>query len=264
MPPPPFNCSIKILNFSRNFGKEAAIYAGLKASSGDCVALMDADLQDPPHLLIEMFEKWINKEAQIIYARRISRKGESFFRAKLSQGFYVLNNLISEVRLESGVRDFRLMDREVVNALLLMSEYHRFSKAMFEWVGFTRLALTYEYLPRECGSSAWNFWKLFKYGIEGIISFSTMPLRIAFMIGFLMSFLSLCYGSYAGIDTFVFGNPVRGWTSLVAIITFLGGIQLIILGIIGEYIARIYEQVKQRPIYLESSMKPKQKTPNEK
>ncbi len=211
---------------------------------------MDADLQDPPSLLPEMFVKWLQNEADIIYARRINRLGEGLIRSKLSESFYTLHNLISMVRLESGVRDFRLLDRQVVNALLSMSEYHRFSKAMFEWVGFRKIGLTYENIPRSSGNSGWSMWKLFKYSIEGFISFSTMPLRIAFILGFVMSFFSLGYGLYAIIDTLIFNNAVRGWTSLVVFIVFIGGIQLIILGIIGEYIARIYEQVKQRPIYI--------------
>ena len=248
------NLSFVIVNFSRNFGKEAAMYAGLKASSGDCIALIDADLQDPPTMLLEMYKKWQDKEADIIYARRISRAGESFIRAKLSEGFYILSNLISQVHLESGVRDFRLMDRQVVNALLSMSEYHRFSKAMFEWVGFKKIGLEYEYIPRTQGNSGWSFWKLFKYAIEGFISFSTMPLRVAFVLGFVMSALSLGYGCYAVISTLIFHNAVAGWTSLVAWIAFLGGVQLIILGVIGEYIARIYEQVKSRPHYIARDM----------
>ncbi|WP_334091847.1 glycosyltransferase family 2 protein [Helicobacter typhlonius] len=252
--PPPAQCKIKIIDFSRNFGKESAIYAGLQASKGDCVALIDADLQDPPTMLLEMYKKWQDKEADIIYARRISRAGESFIRAKLSEGFYILSNLISQVHLESGVRDFRLMDRQVVNALLSMSEYHRFSKAMFEWVGFKKIGLEYEYIPRTQGNSGWSFWKLFKYAIEGFISFSTMPLRVAFVLGFVMSALSLGYGCYAVISTLIFHNAVAGWTSLVVWIAFLGGVQLIILGIIGEYIARIYEQVKSRPHYIARDM----------
>ncbi|GAB0173690.1 glycosyltransferase family 2 protein [Helicobacter trogontum] len=247
---PPKNCDIKVIDFTRNFGKEAAMYAGLKESNGDCVVIMDADLQDPPQLLPQMFKKWSQGEADIIYARRINRAGEGFVRSKLSEGFYTLHNLISSVHLESGVRDFRLLDRQVVNALLSMSEYHRFSKAMFEWVGFRKIGLEYENVPRHQGSSGWSLWKLFKYSVEGFISFSTMPLRIAFILGFIMSLLSLGYGIYAIIDALCFGNVVRGWTSLVALIVFIGGMQLIILGIIGEYIARIYEQVKRRPIYI--------------
>ena len=245
-----FNIEIKIIDFSRNFGKEAAMYAGLKESIGDCVVIMDADLQDPPSLLPKMFDIWLQNQADVIYARRINRIGEGFFRSRLSEWFYTLHNYISTVHLESGVRDFRLLDREVVNALLSMSEYHRFSKAMFEWVGYRRLGLNYENIPRFAGDSGWSLWKLFKYSVEGFISFSTMPLRIAFILGFIMSIFSIFYGLYAVIGTLCFNNTVRGWTSIVALIVFIGGMQLIILGIIGEYIARIYEQVKQRPIYI--------------
>lgn len=248
--PPPVKISISIVDFSRNFGKEAAMYAGLQTSSGDCVVIIDADLQHPPLMIVEMFDKWCNDEADIVYARRVSRKGEGFVRSKLSEAFYALSHFVSEVRLESGVGDFRLMDRQVVNALLSMGEYHRFSKAMFEWVGFRKIGLDYEYIPRTQGNSAWSFWKLFKYSIEGFVSFSTMPLRVAFVLGFVMSVLSVLYGRYAVVDMLIFHNAVRGWTSLVALIVFIGGVQLIILGIIGEYIARIYEQVKHRPVYI--------------
>lgn len=248
----PANITLKIIDFSRNFGKEAAMYAGLKASSGDCVAIIDADLQHPPALLIDMFAKWKNGEAETIYAKRISRAGDGAVRSKLSEWFYVLCNFISEVPLESGVGDFRLMDRMVVDAVLSMSEYHRFSKAMFEWVGFSKIGLEYENIPRAKGSSGWGFWKLFKYSIDGLVNFSATPLRIAFVLGFVMSFLSLFYGLYAVIDMMIFHNAVRGWTTLVALIVFLGGVQLIILGIMGEYIARIYEQVKHRPLYIEN------------
>lgn len=247
---PPPQCAIKVIDFSRNFGKEAAMYAGLKESSGDCVVIMDADLQDPPSLLPKMFNLWLQNKADIVYARRTNRVGEGFVRSKLSESFYALHNYISSVNLESGVRDFRILDRQVVNALLQMGEYHRFSKAMFEWVGFKKMGLEYENIPRFHGNSGWSLWNLFKYSIEGFISFSTVPLRIAFIIGFIMSLFSLIYGLYAIISTLCFDNAVRGWTSIVALIVFIGGMQLIILGIIGEYIARIYEQVKHRPIYI--------------
>ena len=253
--PPPLQCEIKIIDFSRNFGKEAAMYAGLKESNGDCVVIIDADLQDPPSLLPKMFDTWLQNKADVIYARRINRVGEGFVRSRLSESFYALHNCISSVHLESGVRDFRLLDRQVVNALLSMSEYHRFSKAMFEWVGFRKIGLEYENIPRSHGNSGWSLWKLFKYSVEGFISFSTMPLRIAFILGFIMSLFSLAYGLYAIVGTLWFNNTVRGWTSIVALIVFIGGMQLIILGIIGEYIARIYEQVKKRPIYIKRQNK---------
>ncbi|WP_233712837.1 MULTISPECIES: glycosyltransferase family 2 protein [unclassified Helicobacter] len=245
-------CEIGVFSFSRNFGKEAAILAGLQKARGEGVILLDADLQDPPNLIPQMIKIWLDskREIKVIYARRTTRAGESKIRAALSEAFYKLSNWISEVKIESGVRDFRLMDREVIDALLEMKEYHRFSKAMFAWVGFKRECLEYEYIPHFKESSSWSFWKLFKYAIEGIVSFSTMPLRIAFVIGALISVFAVLYGIYRIIDTIMYGNPVPGYPSLIVVITFIGGIQLMLLGVIGEYIARIYEQVKMRPIYI--------------
>lgn len=245
-------CEIGIFSFSRNFGKEAAILAGLQKARGEGVILLDADLQDPPNLIPKMIKIWLDskREIKVIYARRTTRAGESKIRAALSEAFYKLSNWISEVKIESGVRDFRLMDREVIDALLEMKEYHRFSKAMFAWVGFKRECLEYEYIPHFKESSSWSFWKLFKYAIEGIVSFSTMPLRIAFVIGALISIFAVLYGIYRIVDTIMYGNPVPGYPSLIVVITFIGGIQLMLLGVIGEYIARIYEQVKMRPIYI--------------
>lgn len=249
--------TIRIFSFSRNFGKEAAILAGLKQARGEGVILLDADLQDPPNLIPQMINIWLDskRDTKVIYARRTTRAGESKIRAFLSEQFYRVSNALSEVKIESGVRDFRLMDREVINSLLNMSEYHRFSKAMFAWVGFKRQCLEYEYIPHFKEASSWSFWKLFKYAIEGIVSFSTTPLRFAFIFGFLISAISLCYGLYRFIYTLMYGNLVPGYPSLIVIITFIGGIQLILLGVIGEYIARIYEQVKNRPIYILEELK---------
>lgn len=185
----------------------------------------------------------------IICIKRNDRSGDGGARRIFTHIFYKLHNLINTIKLDNGVRDFRLMSREVVDCILEMGEYHRFSKAIFEWVGFEKIYLEYAYIPREAGVSGWNFWKLFKYAIEGIVSFSTAPLRIAFIAGFFASLIALIYTIYILIDTLIFGNPVKGYPSLVCIILFLGGLQLIVLGIIGEYIARIYEQVKHRPHY---------------
>lgn len=243
---------IHIHSFSRNFGKEAAILAGLGKAQGQGVVLIDADLQDPPRLIGDMVRIWLEskRETKIIYARRTTRAGESKVRAFLSEMFYKVSNFISEVKIESGVRDFRLMDREVIASLLQMGEYHRFCKAMFAWVGYKRECLEYEYIPHIKESSSWSFWKLFKYAIEGIVSFSTMPLRIAFVLGFIISAFAAVFGVYRIIDTIIYGNAVAGYPSLIVIITFIGGIQLMILGVIGEYIARIYEQVKSRPHFI--------------
>ena len=243
---------IHIHSFSRNFGKEAAILAGLQKARGQGVILLDADLQDPPRLITDMVRIWLEskRETKVIYACRTTRAGESKIRAFLSELFYKVSNFISEVKIESGVRDFRLMDKEVITSLLQMNEYHRFCKAMFAWVGYKREKLEYEYIPHIKESSSWSFWKLFKYAVEGIVSFSTMPLRLAFVFGFIISAFAVVFGIYRIIDTIIYGNAVAGYPSLIVIISFIGGIELIILGVIGEYIARIYEQVKSRPHFI--------------
>lgn len=241
---------IKFIKFSRNFGKESAILAGFNACRGKCVILMDADLQDPPELISKMFEAWRSGEAKIVYARRKSRTGESKIKSIFSELFYVLSRKLSQTKMQSGVRDFRLMDICVVKELLKMGEYHRFSKAMFEWVGFEKICLEYEYAPRVAGDTSWSFWRLFNYAIEGFVSFSTAPLRAAFVLGFFVSLFAFVFGSFIVIKTLVYGVRVSGYASLMVSMLFLGGVILIVLGIIGEYIARIYEQVKNRPHYI--------------
>lgn len=242
--------NVNLIKFSRNFGKEAGILAGLSNAKGKAVVLMDADLQDPPNLIKQMYEIWYTKDAKIIYAKRNSRKGENYIKSKFSEAFYIISNFLSDVKIESGVRDFRLMDRVVVDELVKMDEYHRFSKMMFAWVGFERVCLEYEYEPRLAGKTSWSFWGLFNYAIEGIVSFSTKPLKLAFWVGLLISLISGIYGLYIVFDTLITGNDVKGYPSMLTIILFLGGIQLIFLGIMGQYIARIYEEVKKRPHYI--------------
>lgn len=244
--------NIHLIKFSRNFGKESAILAGLKNSKNMLTAIMDCDLQDPPELLLEMINIYIqnNGEIKIIMARRKDRSGDSRFRAYLSEIFYKINNIVSPVKLQSGIRDFRLIHRDALNAILTMNEYHRFSKAIFEFVGFKKDVIEYDYIDRENGKSKWNFLKLFIYAIDGIISFSTAPLKIITYIGIFIFLLSSFYGIYIIISTIFFGNPVKGYPSIITLIAFFGGLQIIILGIIGEYIARIYEQSKNRPHYL--------------
>ena len=242
--------NVRLIKFSRNFGKEAAILAGLEKSLGKAVVLMDADLQDPPYLIEQMYKIWINNGAKIIYAKRASRVGESYIKSRLSELFYKISNFLSDVKIESGVRDFRLMDRAVVDELVKMREYHRFSKMMFAWVGFSRVCLEYEYAPRVAGNTSWKFWGLFNYAIEGIVSFSTKPLKMAFWIGFIISAISGIYGIFIILNTLIFGNDVKGYPSLATIILFLGGIQLMFLGIFGQYVARIYEEVKHRPHFI--------------
>lgn len=224
--------------------------AGLKASSAKAVVLIDADLEHPPNLIKQMYEIWFNKKAKMIYAKCTDRTNQSFLKSKFSQIFYYISNLISDIKLESGVKDYRLMDRVVINELIKMNEYHRFSKMMFEWVGFETVCLEYSIQNSAIRNSNWNFLGLFKYAIDGIISFSTKPLRLAFWVGLIISLISGIYGLYIVFDTLIAGNDVKGYPSLVTIILFLGGIQLIVLGVIGEYLARIYEEVKKRPHYI--------------
>lgn len=240
----------KFISFSRNFGKESAILAGLKLAKGSSVILIDADLQHPIDFIYKMYQH--KDKADIIYARRQTRKGDgdSFIRSAFSDLFYKISNLLSSVKLDSGVSDFRLMSRKVVDSILELNEYHRFSKGIFAWVGFSSYCLEYRVNPRIAGSSSWSFKKLFSYGILGIISFSTMPLRVAFILGFIASTISLIYGGIIIIDTLYFGASVKGFASLMCAVIFFSGVTLLILGIIGEYIAKIYEQVKNRPHYI--------------
>ncbi len=240
---------VKPLFFSRNFGKEAAVLAGLTNAKGDAVILLDADLQHPVELIPKMWEKFKNG-ADVAFARRVNREGESKIRAFFSNMFYKFNKFISGVKLMSGTSDYRLMSREVINSILSINEYHRFSKNIFEWIGFKKEMVEYEYKAREAGASSWSFTSLFKYAVEGILSFSAAPLRLAFLLGFGAAFFGGFYGFYLMIKWIIFGNQVSGWTSLSCLMSFFGGLILIVQGIQGEYIARIYEQSKNRPHYI--------------
>ncbi len=219
---------------------------------------MDADLQDPPYLIEQMYQIWYKDKAKIIYAKRKSRTGESFLKSQFSEMFYKISNFLSDVKIESGVRDFRLMDKAVVDEIVAMNEYHRFSKMMFAWVGFKRVGIEYDYEPRVAGETSWKFWGLFNYAIEGIVSFSTKPLKIAFWIGLFFSTLAGLYMLYIVFDALINGNDVKGYPSMISIMLFLGGVQLMFLGVFGQYIARIYEEVKKRPHYIiESEIPPR-------
>lgn len=244
------NKKIKVISFSRNFGKEAAMLAGLEKSDGDYVVIMDADLQDPPSLLGEMIDTLNAGEYDSVATYRITRKGEPPIRSFFARMFYKLINKLTKVQLVDGARDYRMMNRKMVNALLELKEYHRFSKGLFVWVGFKTKYLEYENIERVAGETKWNFWKLFKYAVEGIISFTTTPLRISTFVGSFISLSSFIYLVYIFIDTLIEGNNVNGWPSMACIILFLGGIQLIAIGIIGEYLARTYEEAKRRPVYI--------------
>ena len=242
---------VKYISFSRNFGKEAALYAGLKHAKGDFICVMDCDLQDPPELIAQMLERLHADDCDCVATRRVTRKGEPKIRSAFARAFYRIINRISDTEFVDGARDFRMMRRCVVDAVLELPEYHRFSKGIFMWVGFDTVWLEYENIERVAGETKWSFWKLAKYAIEGIVSFSTVPLQLATAVGSVVSALALIYMVIRVIIAMIWGNPVAGYPSLLAITLTLGGFILLALGIIGEYVARTYMQVKRRPIYIE-------------
>lgn len=241
---------VKYISFSRNFGKEAAIYAGLKNASGDLVAIMDADLQDPPALLPEMYHAIMEEGYDSAATRRVDRKGEPPVRSFFARKFYKLMNKISNTDIVDGARDYRLMNRKFVNALLEMGEYNRFSKGLFGWVGFKTKWIEFENVERVAGETKWSFWKLFRYSIEGIVAFSTAPLALAAVLGVIMCILGAIAIIFIVVRQLAFGNSVAGWASLACIILFLGGVQLLCLGILGSYMSKTYLEVKNRPIYI--------------
>ena len=242
--------NIRIVSFSRNFGKEAGILAGLKQSKGDYVAIMDADLQDPPSLLPEMYKTVRGQEYDSVATRRVSRKGEPVIRSFFARKFYKLINKMIEVEIVDGARDYRIMSRRMVDAVLSMSEYNRFSKGIFAWVGFKTKYIEFENVERVAGETKWSFWGLFKYAIDGIVGFTTAPLRIATYTGTLVSIFGFIWMLFIVIKALVVGDPVAGYPSLIAIICLLGGIQLLVIGIVGEYLGRAYMETKRRPNYI--------------
>lgn len=241
---------VKYISFSRNFGKEAAIYAGLKNASGDLVAIMDADLQDPPALLPEVYHAIMEEGYDSAATRRVDRKGEPPVRSFFARKFYRLMNKISNTDIVDGARDYRLMNRKFVNALLELGEYNRFSKGLFGWVGFKTKWIEFENVERVAGETKWSFWKLFRYSIEGIVAFSTAPLALAAVLGVIMCILGAIAIVFIVVRQLAFGNSVAGWASLACIILFLGGVQLLCLGILGSYMSKTYLEVKNRPIYI--------------
>lgn len=241
---------VRYVSFSRNFGKEAAIYAGLSKATGDYVAIMDADLQDPPSLLPQMHHAVTEEGYDSAATRRVTRKGEPPIRSFFARKFYQIMNKISDVELMDGARDYRLMSRQYVDALLRMGEYNRFSKGLFGWVGFKTKWIEFENVERVAGETKWSFWKLFKYSLDGIVAFSSMPLYIASMIGAMMCGVAFFSILFIIIRQIVFGGSVDGWPSMVCIIILIGGIQLLSIGILGLYLSKTYLEVKHRPIYL--------------
>lgn len=240
---------IKIINLSRNFGKEIAMSAGLDYTTGKAVIPIDADLQDPPELIIDLIEKW-REGFDMVYAVRKSRQGESWLKKKTADYFYSFIGKISTIPIPANTGDYRLLDEKVVIALRQLPEKNRFMKGLFSWVGYRQTAIYFERLPRHRGKSSFNYWKLWNFALDGITSFSSIPLKVWSYFGLIISLISLLYGLFLLLKTLIFGIDLPGYASTIVAILFLGGIQLITLGVIGEYIARIYEEVKRRPLYL--------------
>jgi len=241
---------VRYISFSRNFGKEAAMYAGFCNAKGDYVAVMDADMQDPPSLLPQMLEILEGGEVDSVATRRVTREGEPPIRSFFARMFYKLINKISDADIVDGARDFRLMKREMVDAIVAMCEYNRFSKGIFGWIGFKTHWLPYKNVERIAGETKWNFWGLFKYSLEGIINFSQAPLSIASLTGLFLTFVSFCAILFIVVRKLIFGDPVAGWASTACIILLMGGLQLLCMGIMGQYIAKTYLEVKKRPHFI--------------
>lgn len=244
------NEALKYLSFSKNFGKEAAIYAGLQHSSGDYVVLLDADMQDPPKLILEMFDILRSGEYDSVATRRVTRNGEPPIRSFFAKMFYKIINKISDVDIVDGARDFRMMTREMTDAILSMPEYNRFSKGIFGWVGFNTKWLPYENVERVAGETKWSFFSLFVYSLQGIIAFSTLPLYISSLIGLIFCVVSILVGIFLFMRTLFYGDPVAGWTSLICVVIFLGGLQLFSIGVMSQYLSKMYLETKQRPLYI--------------
>ena len=245
-----YDSTTTYIAFSRNFGKEAAMYAGLCNATGDYVAIMDADLQDPPSLLPEMVTYLESGEYDSVATRRVSRKGEPKIRSFFARRFYKLINRWSDADIADGARDFRLMTKDMVQAIVKMGERNRFSKGIFGWIGYKTKWIEYENVERVAGETKWSFWKLFKYSLEGIVNFTNAPLQIASVFGIIFTFIAFIAIIVIMVRKFVWGDPVSGWPSLVCIIVFLSGVQMFCIGIIGQYLSKTYVEVKERPHYI--------------
>ena len=241
---------VRYISFSRNFGKEAGILAGLEASKGDYVAMMDADLQDPPALLPQMLDALLEEDYDCAATRRTNRKGEPPIRSFFARMFYKIINRLSDADIVDGARDYRLMRRRMVDAILALPEYNRFSKGIFGWVGFKTKWLEYVNVERVAGETKWSFWKLFLYSLEGIVAFTTAPLALASLIGIIFCVLAFVMILFIIVRTLLFGDPTSGWHSLVCIIFLCSGVQLFCMGVLGQYLAKTYMEVKRRPVYI--------------
>ncbi|WP_410263713.1 glycosyltransferase family 2 protein [Anaerostipes sp.] len=246
---------IHYVSFSRNFGKEAAMYAGFEHANGEYVVTMDVDLQDPPHLIPEMIRSIEEEGYDSVATRRVTRKGEPSIRSFFARRFYGLINKISDADIVDGARDFRMMKRDMVNAILSMPEYNRFTKGIFGWVGFKTKWIEFENVERAAGETKWSFWKLFRYALEGIIAFSTVPLTIVSLIGVIVCIIAFLFLLFVVIRATIFGDPVAGWPSLICVISFLSGIQLLGIGVVGMYLSKTYLETKKRPIYIKKESK---------
>ncbi len=241
---------VRYISFSRNFGKEAALYAGLQAAKGELVTVMDVDLQDPPELLPQMIKMIETMDIDCVGTRRADRKGEPPIRSFFAKKFYQLINRISDTEMVDGARDYRLMTRQMVDAVLELTEHNRFSKGIFSWVGFKTEYISFENRERAAGETSWSFWKLFNYSIDGIVNFSDAPLNIASFVGAFSCFVAVIAMIFIIVRALLFGDPTAGWPSLVTIILFIGGVQLLCIGIIGKYIGKIFMETKKRPVYI--------------
>lgn len=247
--------SVHYVSFSRNFGKEAALYAGLEHAKGEYVVTMDVDLQDPPYLIPEMIRCIEEEGYDSVATRRVTRKGEPPIRSFFARRFYSLINKISDADIVDGARDFRMMKRNMVEAILSMPEYNRFTKGIFGWVGFKTKWLEFQNVERAAGETKWSFWKLFRYALEGIIAFSTVPLTVVSLIGVIVCAIAFLFLLFVVIRAAAFGDPVAGWPSLVCIVSFLSGIQLLGIGVVGMYLSKTYLETKKRPIYIKKESK---------
>lgn len=241
---------VKYVSFSRNFGKEAALLAGLKNAKGDLVATMDADMQDPPALLPEMVSYVVSGEYDNAATRRVSRKGEPIIRSFFARMFYRVMRRITDIEIMDGARDYRVMNRPMVDSIIALQEYNRFSKGIFSWVGFETKWIEFENVERSAGETKWSFWKLLRYSIEGMVSFSDAPINIASWLGLIMTGVSVIALLFLFLRALIFGDPVAGWPSLACIMTFIAGIQLFVMGMMGQYVSKTYMEVKNRPHYI--------------
>lgn len=242
--------TVHVINLSRNFGKESAMTAGIDYAKGDAVIILDADLQDPPELIKDMIELWQTENADVVYGQRVSRSGETWLKKSTAHAFYRVINFISRVNIPRNTGDFRLMSRRAVNALATLREHHRFMKGLFAWIGYKQVPLQYNRAPRAAGRTKWDYLKLWNLSLEGITGFSMTPLRMASLFGLIIALFAFVFGAAIIIRTLISGNDVPGYASLMVMITFLSGIQLVSIGILGEYIGRIFNETKHRPLYL--------------